>query len=190
LQFLHSNKLIHRDIKPANILCSSEGFIKIADFGISKALDKTAGFANSFVGTVCYMSPERITGESYNYSCDIWSLGLTLLAVAKGRFPIGAKREKTAIVVDEEDKTIIANYNNEENTLDSNSDVQPIGGPKGYWAMIQAVCDEEPPMPGPKFSKDFNDFIYNCLQKQPDDRMTVVSSFFFVFVFYFIVFLV
>lgn len=57
LSFLHRNKNIHRDIKPANILCSSSGLIKIADFGISKALDKTTGFANSFVGTVCYMSP-------------------------------------------------------------------------------------------------------------------------------------
>jgi hypothetical protein len=57
LSFLHRHKNIHRDIKPANILCSSTGFIKIADFGISKALDKSTGFANSFVGTVCYMSP-------------------------------------------------------------------------------------------------------------------------------------
>lgn len=57
LAYLHRNKSIHRDIKPANILCSSSGLIKIADFGISKALDKSTGFANSFVGTVCYMSP-------------------------------------------------------------------------------------------------------------------------------------
>jgi hypothetical protein len=57
LCFLHAHKSVHRDIKPANILCSSNGVIKIADFGISKALDKTSGFANSFIGTVCYMSP-------------------------------------------------------------------------------------------------------------------------------------
>lgn len=57
LNFLHKHKNVHRDIKPANILCSSSGIIKIADFGISKALDTTSGYANSFVGTVCYMSP-------------------------------------------------------------------------------------------------------------------------------------
>jgi hypothetical protein len=57
LCFLHNNKSVHRDIKPANILCSTSGLIKIGDFGISKALDKTSGFANSFVGTVSYMSP-------------------------------------------------------------------------------------------------------------------------------------
>lgn len=88
LSYLHSYKSVHRDIKPANILCSSNGVIKIADFGISIVLDNTAGFAQSFVGTVCYMSPERITGESYSFSSDIWSFGLTILAVAKGRFPI------------------------------------------------------------------------------------------------------
>jgi hypothetical protein len=57
LAFLHANKNVHRDIKPANILCSSTGVVKIADFGISKVMDGTMGFANSFVGTVCYMSP-------------------------------------------------------------------------------------------------------------------------------------
>jgi hypothetical protein len=57
LCFLHAHKSVHRDIKPANILCSTSGLIKIGDFGISKALDKTSGFANSFVGTVSYMSP-------------------------------------------------------------------------------------------------------------------------------------
>jgi serine/threonine protein kinase len=72
VHYLHMNKNVHRDIKPANILCSSTGVVKIADFGISKALDKTTGFANTFVGTVCYMSPERITGEIYSFSSDIW----------------------------------------------------------------------------------------------------------------------
>jgi hypothetical protein len=57
LKFLHSNNSVHRDIKPANILCSSTGIVKIADFGISRAMDGTQAFANTFVGTVCYMSP-------------------------------------------------------------------------------------------------------------------------------------
>ncbi|KAJ1443367.1 kinase-like domain-containing protein, partial [Ochromonadaceae sp. CCMP2298] len=94
LCFLHAHRCVHRDIKPANILCSTSGLIKIADFGISKALDKTSGFANSFIGTVCYMSPERITGETYGFPCDVWSLGLTLLAVAQGRFPLSGERDE------------------------------------------------------------------------------------------------
>lgn len=57
LSFLHDNKHVHRDIKPANILCSTSGHIKIADFGVAKALDNSSKFAHSFIGTVCYMSP-------------------------------------------------------------------------------------------------------------------------------------
>jgi serine/threonine protein kinase len=57
LSFLHDNKHVHRDIKPANILCSTSGHIKIADFGVARALDNNSNFAHSFIGTVCYMSP-------------------------------------------------------------------------------------------------------------------------------------
>ena len=46
-----------------------------------------AAFANSFVGTVTYMSPERIIGEIYGYPCDIWSFGVTMFTVAEGKFP-------------------------------------------------------------------------------------------------------
>lgn len=88
LAYLHKHKSVHRDIKPANILCSTSGLIKIADFGISIVLDNTAGFAQSFVGTVCYMSPERINGEMYSFPSDIWSFGLTMLAVCFGKFPL------------------------------------------------------------------------------------------------------
>lgn len=90
LKFLHDNKHVHRDIKPANILTSTKGIVKIADFGISKALDGN-NVASSFVGTVCYMSPERITGGSYGFSSDIWSLGLTILTLANGKFPFDGR---------------------------------------------------------------------------------------------------
>eukprot|EP01035_Chromulina_nebulosa_P020229 gene20229-26262_t len=117
LKFLHDNNNIHRDIKPANILTSTKGIVKIADFGISKALDSN-GVASSFVGTVCYMSPERITGGTYSISCDIWSFGLTMLAVAEGKFP-----------------------------LESGENHSVKGG---YWGMIKAICDDNPPQPDKK----------------------------------------
>ena len=46
--------------------------MKLADFGISKAVDGNKGYASSFVGTMTYMSPERIVGEAYGYPSDIW----------------------------------------------------------------------------------------------------------------------
>lgn len=67
LAYLHARKKIHRDIKPSNLLINSCGFVKIADFGVSRSLDQPGRadgdlMADTFIGTVGYMSPERITG--------------------------------------------------------------------------------------------------------------------------------
>mmetsp|Transcript_21279 Transcript_21279/g.21989 ORF Transcript_21279/g.21989 Transcript_21279/m.21989 type:complete len:536 (+) Transcript_21279:47-1654(+) len=90
LAYLHYDNLLHRDIKPGNILLNCRGVVKVADFGISKAMDSkdTLIGQNSFVGTMCYMAPERITNGAYSFPGDIWSFGLTLLAVMMGRFPL------------------------------------------------------------------------------------------------------
>ncbi|KAJ3928796.1 MAG: Pkinase-domain-containing protein [Lentinula lateritia] len=77
--------IIHRDIKPSNILLNSLGEIKLCDFGVSGELINS--IANTFVGTSVYMSPERIQGAEYSVESDIWSLGITLIELAHGRFP-------------------------------------------------------------------------------------------------------
>ncbi|XVE54033.1 hypothetical protein DITRI_Ditri03aG0050000 [Diplodiscus trichospermus] len=88
LMYLHSEAhVIHRDIKPSNLLINYRGEVKITDFRVSARLLSTSGRANTFVGTYCYMSPERIVGGSYDITADIWSLGLLLLECAIGRFP-------------------------------------------------------------------------------------------------------
>lgn len=87
LSFLHSLRIIHRDLKPANTLFSSSGVVKLADFGLAKTLDKGRSLADSFIGTFDYMAPERLQGQSYNFVSDIWSLGMTLHAVAIGCYP-------------------------------------------------------------------------------------------------------
>ncbi len=79
--------MIHRDIKPSNLLVNSEGQVKIADFGVSGKLIHTNDQKTSWVGTIAYMSPERFKGEQYTSDTDIWSLGLTILECALGRFP-------------------------------------------------------------------------------------------------------
>ena len=78
---------IHRDLKPENILLNSLGEIKLTDFGISKALQFTAGICSTFVGTVSYMSPERIEGTKYSFPSDVWSLGIILYELATGLYP-------------------------------------------------------------------------------------------------------
>lgn len=80
------HRIIHRDVKPSNILINSSGQIKICDFGVSGQLINS--IANSFVGTQSYMAPERIVGEKYSVRSDVWSLGMTLVELALGKFPI------------------------------------------------------------------------------------------------------
>lgn len=88
LRYLHEVRhLVHRDIKPANLLVNLKGEAKITDFGVSAGLDNTMAMCATFVGTVTYMSPERIRIENYSYAADIWSLGLTILECATGKFP-------------------------------------------------------------------------------------------------------
>lgn len=62
--------------------------MKLCDFGVSGQLIDS--LANSFVGTRSYMAPERLTGEQYNTLSDVWSLGLSLVELATGRYPIPA----------------------------------------------------------------------------------------------------
>nr|CCA24640.1 mitogenactivated protein kinase kinase putative [Albugo laibachii Nc14] len=61
--------------------------IKIADFGLATTLTKSTTFCSDFEGTMMYMSPERITGQPYSYSCDIWSLGVVLFCLTTGKYP-------------------------------------------------------------------------------------------------------
>ena len=89
LTYLHGRKIIHRDIKPSNILMTREGLVRLCDFGVSGDTG-TKGDANTFIGTSYYMAPERITGQSYTITSDVWSLGVTLLEVAQHRFPFPA----------------------------------------------------------------------------------------------------
>nr|BCL66130.1 serine/threonine-protein kinase [Volvox africanus] len=91
LAFLHKEKhLVHRDIKPANILMTISGEPKITDFGISAFIDSTLAQCHTFLGTVTYMSPERINNMSYSSPADIWSLGLALVELATGQYPYPA----------------------------------------------------------------------------------------------------
>lgn len=93
LQFLHHHHHIHRDIKPSNILITNSGHVKVSDFGIARSL-QSSSVADTFIGTLAYMSPKRIqyiilyfSGDPYTYNSDIWSVGLTLYTLTTGVYP-------------------------------------------------------------------------------------------------------
>ena len=78
--FVHEKHQVHRDIKPSNLLINHSGCQGQRLWHRREMED--ASMANTFVGTLSYMSPERIAGNSYAHPSDIWSFGLTILTVA------------------------------------------------------------------------------------------------------------
>ena len=94
--YLHNNNIIHRDIKPENILIGEDNKIKLCDFGWAKEL--TLENRSTFCGTVEYMAPEIVGSENYDYSVDIWSLGILLYELLYGHSPFKANNTKNVIL--------------------------------------------------------------------------------------------
>lgn len=144
-----AHRIMHRDIKPSNVLVNSKGQIKLCDFGVSSELDNSV--ADTFVGTGTYMAPERIQGGAYTVKSDVWSVGLTLMELAIGKFPFHAGTHDP-----------------------SASDDDEPSGPQGILDLLQQIVGE----PSPKLPKSdafpsiLEDVIDKCLKKDPSERPT------------------
>ena len=147
LKYLYlAHRIMHRDIKPSNVLLNSRGQIKLCDFGVSSELVNSV--ADTFVGTGTYMAPERIQSSPYTVKSDVWSVGLTLMELAIGKFPFSIESE--------------------------GGDEDDAAGPQGILDLLQQIVLE----PAPKLPKSeafpqiLEDIIAKCLMKKPEERPT------------------
>jgi serine/threonine-protein kinase len=92
LDYAHRRGLVHRDIKPANLLFDDEGHVKIADFGVARALAEAAWTepTGAVIGSARYASPEQARGETLDGRSDVYSLGLVIIEAVTGTVPFSA----------------------------------------------------------------------------------------------------
>ncbi|KAG8594264.1 hypothetical protein GDO81_001133 [Engystomops pustulosus] len=170
------HQIMHRDVKPSNILVNSRGEIKLCDFGVSGQLIDS--MANSFVGTRSYMSPERLQGTHYSVQSDIWSMGLSLVELSIGRYPIPPPdgKELEAIF----GRPVLDGADGESQSISPRP--RPPGRPisghcmdsrpaMAIFELLDYIVNEPPPkLPSGVFTADFQDFVHKCLIKNPAER--------------------
>jgi serine/threonine protein kinase/beta-lactam-binding protein with PASTA domain len=84
----HASGIVHRDVKPENVLLAPDGRLKVADFGLARAQAAAAHTrAGLLIGTVAYLPPEQVTGESMGPRSDVYSAGVVLFELLTGRQP-------------------------------------------------------------------------------------------------------
>ncbi|XP_031633889.1 dual specificity mitogen-activated protein kinase kinase dSOR1-like [Contarinia nasturtii] len=147
--------IMHRDVKPSNILVNSCGEIKLCDFGVSGQLIDS--MANTFVGTRSYMAPERLLGDHYSVQSDIWSLGVSLIEMAIGVYPIPPPTRQFIDEILKDDK--------------------PPPQPKmAIFDLLEYVSNQPPPrLQHEYFSNEFSHFTESCLQKDPNERANLAT---------------
>ncbi|XP_052101706.1 dual specificity mitogen-activated protein kinase kinase 1-like isoform X2 [Mytilus californianus] len=174
------HQIMHRDVKPSNILVNSRGEIKICDFGVSGQLIDS--MANSFVGTRSYMSPERLQGTHYSVQSDIWSMGLSIVEMAIGRYPIPPPDSKdlASIFGDKAMEEHLEATKTGKPLTACPGDFQVVTGegplPMAIFELLEYIVNEPPPsLPKGKFSDEAIDFVDKCLKKNPSDRADLAS---------------
>jgi serine/threonine-protein kinase len=135
LGFAHRNGVVHRDIKPGNIMITNGGHVKVADFGIARAMHASAEDnltqTGSVMGTATYFSPEQAQGHNVDQRSDLYSLGIVMYEMAHGKPPFVA------------DSPIAVAYKHVQEAPPSLREAHPEV-PEGYEAITMRLLAKSP----------------------------------------------
>lgn len=158
VSFAHRNLVLHRDLKPSNILVTTDGRVKVVDFGTAKLLEP--GLQATISGaplTPAYASPEQLTGRGVGTASDQYSLGLMLFELLSGASPFGERRSLVSAV---------------ERAV-SGATVPPL--PSGVTAAAAAVRRTTTPALTRTLSGDLATIVGKALALEPDQRYASVQ---------------
>ncbi|RNA26255.1 dual specificity mitogen-activated kinase kinase 1-like [Brachionus plicatilis] len=154
-----SHDLNHNNLKPSNILVNTKGLIKISDIEVSVDLTKEKFIEN--LQPKCYYSPEKISGLSSKLNGDVWSLGLSLVEMAIGRYPIPVPSEDEIVNLFQNDPQGLSSRSEDASSIQSMT----------IFEILEYILNKPPPsLPKSCFSEEFLDFLDTCLRKEPSER--------------------
>lgn len=121
VRYLHERHIIHRDLKSQNVFLTSNGVVKLGDFGVAKALHTSGCCADTIIGTPYYLPPEICNNEPYNLKADMWCLGVVLYEILALERPFSAPSIAALVIriCAAEPRMLPAVYSQEARTLAS-----------------------------------------------------------------------
>ena len=158
LEAAHNHGIVHRDVKPQNIIISTDGKVKVTDFGIARAASSNT-ISSNVMGSVHYSSPEQVRGGYSDEKSDIYSLGITLYEMVTGRVPFDGDTTVAIAIKHLQEET--AECVHRESSIQSGAD-HPEMYPEECWPPLRenGRCHCRPETFTDRSSGKFCDIIF------------------------------